>query len=99
MLQKWFEHGGCINLHKIARYFKSYIRYEREVRKHDTAEIKWQLAQKRKCKDEEGMCKCPSQPDAPEELLLNDYQTNKGDVCPLSMVLIHRHVERAASIV
>ncbi|XP_014550519.1 hypothetical protein COCVIDRAFT_115245 [Bipolaris victoriae FI3] len=45
MLQKWFEHGGCINLHKIARYFKAYIRYEREVSKHDAAWIQCQLAQ------------------------------------------------------
>jgi len=41
ILQKRFEHGGCITLHKIAKYFKAYIRYEREVRKHDTAWIKW----------------------------------------------------------
>jgi hypothetical protein len=99
ILQKCFELDGCITLHQITKYFKAYIRYEREVRKHDTAWIKGQLAHKRKGKDEEGMRECLSQPDSPEEPLLDDCQTNEGDVCPLSMVLIHRHAERAASTV
>jgi hypothetical protein len=35
----------------------------------------------------------------PEELFLDNYQTNEGGIYPLSILLGHRHVERAASII
>ena len=99
MLRKWFEHGGCINLRKIAGYIKAHKRYEKEDDDYDTAWIERELAHQRECNDEEGGCKCPPPPEAPVEPFLKEYQTNKGDVCPLSKVLRHRYVERLASAI
>ncbi|KAF2180920.1 hypothetical protein K469DRAFT_555790 [Zopfia rhizophila CBS 207.26] len=99
MLRKWFEHGGCINLGPIAGYIKVHKRYEKEDGDYDTAWIEWHLAHQRKCNGDEEVCKCPPPPEAPAEPFLQDYQTKKSDVCPLSEVLRHGYVERLASAI
>ena len=99
ILRKWFEYGGCINLRKIAGYIKAHKRYEKEDDDYDTAWIERELAHQRECNDKEGGCKCPPPPEALVEPFLKEYQTNKGDVCPLSKVLRHRYVERLVSAI
>jgi len=64
---------ATVNWYKIASCIKAYKRYEKGVGEYDTAWNEWKLAHQSKCEAKEGLGKCPLQPDAPEEPLLNDY--------------------------
>jgi hypothetical protein len=97
MLRKWFEHGGRINLQKIANYTKALKQYRNEEADFGTAWIDWHWEHRRKCNDGEELCSCPSQPTAPEKPFLGDYRTQESDVCPLSEVLRDQYVGRLAS--
>lgn len=93
MLRKWFEHGGCIDLDKIAEYIRACKRFKGENNNFSTSWIKWQLAYQRTCKDDKESYQCPPPPEAPKEPILKNYKTDKGDTCPLSEVLGYEFIE------
>jgi hypothetical protein len=95
MLQKWFEHSGCIDLAKIAEYIDAYNTFQRANSDFSTQHVEWQLTHLHECTANRGSCRCPPEPEGPIDPTLKDYKTEKE--CSISEVLRHLYVERLAS--
>ena len=100
MLWKWFEHHGRIDVDKIAEYIRAYDRYKEELADYSTEHIEWQLNHLNNCQEDRTSCDCPPSPaDAPIEPTLQNYETNEGDTCLLSMALRNPHVAKLPAII
>jgi hypothetical protein len=95
MPRKWSEHGGRVELDKIAEYITACDTYDEDEDDFDTQWIDWQLAHQRKCFDRD--CECPPAPRGLEGPILKDYKTMEGETCSVSEVLRHPSVEILAS--
>lgn len=94
MVEKWFEHKGCIDLERITTFFG-----ELEACKQQHADwtrdcLEWHLNHhcKDHCKGSEDTCSCPSEPQPPKTPILGDCSTGDEDSSALVDVLNHRLV-------
>jgi hypothetical protein len=89
MIEKWFEHRGCINLEKITEFLEEDTNYKKEYGDWSPQNAKWCLSHGENCKDKGDKHVCPPQPSPPKEPELKDYVNSNEQVCELVDVLEH----------
>jgi hypothetical protein len=99
MIQKWFQHKGCINPGEIARYIDKVEVYEEAHRESSFHDINWQLTHMRECRGkDQNECKCPPRPEWPTKPRLENYTTEKENGCNLTDVIEHTGCRLARSM-